>query len=340
MPRRSKLKPTLSAALTAALKAPPPSWERLAAVGFAGADLDFRLTVHTSEDVDLSPLEQAVASRYRGLDGAYESPGRRVRFDGPEVSLYVSGSLSCLPGDDGGTQSALLLALFTAAADSIEWVETERWTNTPFEEPPAKRRVGRAAREYLEALVFRTLEVRVVELQYFSGNANPRLDILLDGAMRLETSVRARWLPSSVFVLPGVYEVTAAAKPYSFPDYRPALSAYSRFTLWTAPPLRIEGAPGEVVSLRVGVDEAKRGLTAEERAFFGQPERDAMSPPPEPRENLFLERWSRARDSRAPRACATGSRRKSVCRRRRRCSGSPWSDVWRRLGTRTPYRSA
>jgi hypothetical protein len=223
------------------------------------------------------------------MPACYEAPGRCIHFGARRLTLTVRGTHSSPPGDDGGVQSALLAALLVAAPRAIEWIETERWTDTPFEEPPAKRLHGDEARAYLETLVCNTLTLAIVEIDYFTGNANPCIDLELDGPEWLEASVRARDLPEELFVRPGHYTVRAVANLYSVPAYRPHLQSHAHAPLWTSPVLALEGSGGEVISLRVGVPEARRGLTDAEAAFFAQPAGRAVEPPPEPHVNLELE---------------------------------------------------
>jgi hypothetical protein len=305
--RRFQRPAGLAPAFEAAFEEPRPSWERVARVGFAGAELVYRLTVGVTRGCDLGSLEAAIADLYDASPDGYTVPGRTIEFGHQRLTLTVRGTSSVLPADDGGVQSALLATLLAAAPRSIEWVETERWTDTPFEEPPGRRLQGDEAREYLSMLVHATLTLSFVEIDYFTGNANPCIDIELErsrprsaagesaevevapGPHTYEDSVRARDLPCELFVLPGRYTIRAAARTYSVAGYKAHLAPHAGAPLWLSPALVLDGAPGDVVSLRVGVPVARRTLTDAEAAFFAQPAGRAIAPPPEPRLNIDLE---------------------------------------------------
>lgn len=285
-----------------AVAAPLPRWEEIARVGFAGAYLTYHLTVRFRRDVDWGPVEAALLERYERSDDGLVMHGRRIRLGERRLSLGVWGTASDRPGDDGGLQSALLMWSLEALSDALQAVTTERWTDTPFEEPPARKRTGTEARDFLEALVHQTFCLRVEELDYFSDNPNPEIVLVWDATSERVSGVRQRYLPLERYLRPGRYVLRAEVQPYSMPYYHSDLKDHARAPLWTSAPLAIAGGPGETVRLRVGVPEAQRGLSDDEQRFFLQrrprdyqpegarvvPDGEPMDPPPPPRENVTL----------------------------------------------------
>lgn len=283
---------SLAAAFTEALGRPTPPWEKLAGITFAGARCRHRLTMHFGDDVDWEPLAQQVAAR---LVSAGSPRGRAVTFTPRAVVLELSGTSHEPPGDDGGVQAAVLIALLEVVGESLVAVATERWSDGPFEDPPARERRGAEARSFLKHLLEPRVRLRVVELDFFGHkeSANPEVSLVVSeaGGSSTTLAVRARKLPAECFVRPGALRVRAVAPVSSFPGYASHLRAWAHVPLWTSPELVIEGAASSIVELRAGVPPGLRALSDLERAFFGQRSgSEDLAPPPAPRELLTLER--------------------------------------------------
>jgi hypothetical protein len=278
------VRPSFSDALTRALAAPPPAWDRVLGLAYGGVTHGFSLTVQVKPGFDLPTLEQVVAGRWPREHGVYARGGRTIRFSARHLVLAAVGTAQAPPHDDG-LQSALLLALVDAARGAIVAVTTDRWTDSPFEEPPARRRTAASARDFVEGLVRCTFGLCIEHFGFFTTSTNPEVGVTLAGAQEAEFGVRARWLPVWRWLPPGTYTLTARACPFAFPDYHPDLQGVAREALWVSAPLQILGAPGEIRRLRLeAVDLA---LTPAERAFLAQRGADT-APPPTPREHL---RW-------------------------------------------------
>lgn len=144
---------TLTAAFENALTNPPLPWETHIGATFGGAPTRHRLTLRFGEDVDVGPLELLIAERLERQAPWYVLAGRWVYLSPRLVVLEVKGTSSRPPGNDGGVQGALLRALLEVAGGALLELETERFTDGPFEDSPAKVRAGEAARAFLEKLV-------------------------------------------------------------------------------------------------------------------------------------------------------------------------------------------
>lgn len=282
---------SLTAAFATALARPTPPWERLAGITFAGARSRHRVTMHFGTDVDWAPLAQQVAARLARAGAR----GRAVTFTPRAVVLELSGTSHEPPDDDGGVQAAVLSALLGVVGGNLVAVATERWSDGPFEDAPARERRGAEARAFLAHLLEPRVMVRVVELDFFGPreSANPEVSLVVSepGGSSTTLAVRARKLPAECFVRPGVLRVHAVAPVSSFPGYASHLRAWAHEPLWTSPELAIDAAAFNTVELRAGVPPGLRALSDLERAFFGQRfGAEDFAPPPAPRELLTLER--------------------------------------------------
>lgn len=271
-------------------------------MGFAGAYLRYTMSVRLRRDVDWSPVRPTLAERYAEEGTGLVLPGRRIELDARGLRLDVSGTTAEMPADDGGLQSALLLLVYDALRDTVASVTTSRWTDTPFEEPPPRRRNGREAVALLERLVCSTFSLRVEALEFFVGGANPELCLVELSTGEDLGSVRRRALPVEIFLRPGRYTLRAEARAYSFPSYHSDLKEHARAPIWISPPMLLRGDPGETVRLYVGVPEERCLLDDSELAFFAQrrardgnppgsrtvTEDESMAPPPSARDNVSL----------------------------------------------------
>ena len=70
--------------------------------------------------------------------GVHTAPGRSIRVLGRDVEFGMETKDALPPEWDGGVQDALLKAIATELLALVARITTERWTKSPFEEPPAK----------------------------------------------------------------------------------------------------------------------------------------------------------------------------------------------------------
>ncbi|MBF0545304.1 MAG: hypothetical protein HQM08_12770 [Candidatus Riflebacteria bacterium] len=280
---------SLKLAFDTGFAASGPLWEKVAAFKLTGAESGFQLAIGLSSDIDLTPLQHEVASRYILKMEGYQISGRGIYFKPGRLTLTVSGTVFKPPEDDGGIQRALLVAINDVARESILWVETYKWSNTPFEDGAPRRIEGEKAQSFIKALVGRSLQLIIKELEYFEGKTNQGIDLKIEGPFTTGGEVRTGYLPMEKFLLPGRYTVCANACAYSFPCYNDCLTNYAYEPIWTSPELVIEGSPGGIIYLRVGVALDQRVLNEAENTFFNQKNRAQLSPPPPPRVNVYLE---------------------------------------------------
>jgi hypothetical protein len=269
--------------------APGPSWERIARPGFAGAYLTYRLRIGFSRDVDWSEARSVIEKAYALENESYLAQGRSITLEPRRLTLRVFGTASDLPGDDDKLQTRLLVLVLEQLREHLQSVGTERWTDTPFEEPPEKTHGQADGIWLLERLVRDTLGIQVVELDYYRPRlwggdaANPELRITLEGPVERSFGARLNWIPATIFVPPGRYRLSAMAPAFGLPEYRGKLKRFARETIFVSRVLELEGAAGEILQLRMGVPEEKRRLPPEHAAFFDQwrvPEQEQKPPPP------------------------------------------------------------
>lgn len=282
-------------ALTARTVAHGPSWEHIARPGFASAWLRYELRVRFERDLDWSGVRQELERGYASKDDGYVAKGRTIALASRQLTLGVSGTTGDLPADDEKLQTRLVVLVLEQLRDLVREVGTERWTDTPFEEPPEKVRRGAEGIAYLEQLVLDTFGIQIAEMDYYRPRlwggdaANPEIRISVEGPRQRAVGARPNWIGQTTFFPPGRYRLTAAAPVFSLPEYRSTLAEFAREPVFVSAPLEIEGAAGEIAKLRVGVPENQRRLPVAHKAFFDQWRAETKAPPPPPLEAIFLE---------------------------------------------------
>jgi hypothetical protein len=143
----------------------------------------------------------------------FEMPGRCIALQAAEIALHVSGTKDSPPNFDHGQQDALLRVATHALRDHVDFAATERWTDTPFEEPPERVRRGAEAIAFLEALT-RPKARLVFELEYFAEGEAPNPALHLELSDRQQTRIlqmRPRNAAQVQLVDPGTYLARALA---------------------------------------------------------------------------------------------------------------------------------
>lgn len=281
---------------------PGPSWESVAKPGFAGAALEYELRIRFTADVDWSQAQAVVAPVYTSAEGRFVAPGRTIHFSPRQLTLGVSGTSDDLPGNDEKLQTRLILLVLAELRDTVKSVGTERWTDSPFEEPPEKTREGAEGVAFLEQLTTNTFGIELAEMDYYKPRmwggdaANPEIRILAVGPVERSIGARPNWVGTTTFLPPGRYRLTAEAPAFGLPEYRGTLKDFARAPIFVSEPLEIEGAPGEIARLRVGVPEEKRRLPRKHQAFFDQWNAETKKPPPPPLKAVVLELLAAAQD--------------------------------------------
>jgi hypothetical protein len=224
--------------------------------------------------------------------------GRCISLEGRTVRLYAGGTRES-PPEPTPVQDALLNALYEHHRDALESISSERWSDSPFEEPPAKVYRGAEARSFLASLVGARAHVEYGVNGFFTDNANPWVELWIDGSVLTS----CRWfeyrsgdehgppMRSVQHLRPATRTFQAAARATSFPAWSrrrgdgPAIvSAYRAQTvIWRSAPLVVSLERGRTYRLTARALDLE--LTADEtRWFSGEMER-----PPVPRTNLVLD---------------------------------------------------
>jgi hypothetical protein len=262
----------------------------------AGVDLRRVLAPHISSPyrrVDRTSLRErhGIVSRDDAL--CFEMRGRCIALQAAEIALYVSGTSDSQPDWDHGQQEALLRVATEALGGHIDFVGTERWTDTPFEEPPERVLRGTAAATFLEALL-RAKARLTFDLDYFAEGEAANPDVLLELSDRLQTrvvGVRPRNARQVQLIDPGTYQARAVAPMYSMPWWAPwALPAgeserRSRMPVWCSPALQLALTAHRVYRIALGVPRECRVLSEQEQLLFSAA---PMPPSFRARENLYL----------------------------------------------------
>lgn len=228
----------------------------------------------------------------------FEMRGRRITIAADELALYVSGSDDNRPDSDNGLQDLFLHAVTEVFAPFIDFVGTERWTDTPFEEPPERKYRGEDAAVLLKDLTRANARLRF-EVDYFleDESKNPEIDIefFKDEKKIQSLAARGRWSHVIRRIAPGDYWVRAVAAMYSMPWWKASLgtqehSRYFRTPVWYSPSVWVSLAPNVEHVFAVGVPREQRKLSAQEQYLFMN---SPLSEPVEPRMILYFENRSK-----------------------------------------------
>jgi tetratricopeptide (TPR) repeat protein len=224
--------------------------------------------------------------------------GRSISLDGRTLRLYAGGTRD-KPPEPTPVQDALLNALYEHHLDALESISHERWSESPFEEPPAKVYRGAEARAFLASLVGARAHVEYGATKFFTDNANPSIELWIDGSVL--TSCRCFEyrhggkqgppMLSTQHLRPAVRTFQAAARATSFPPWRLLRTAGSsvaspyrpQTVIWRSAPIVVSLRRGR--TYRVTASALDLELTADETRWFA----GGTARPPVPRTNLVLE---------------------------------------------------
>jgi hypothetical protein len=255
-----------------------PRWEDVLPVHWGGCDESDTLTVRLGGALAACDLGAALAPAFGPAwtaDGAprggwtrlLEAPGRRVLLGPGAARLTVRGNVRRRPADDDGAQDALVALFAGPFAAAVRAVETERWTDSPFEEPPAHVQTGADARSLLQRLAGSTVCLELVA-DFFVGIPNPYVGVADESETEPFLQARADRGPSTRWLPPGAWRIYALARATAFPEYAVMPSERAHAIVWRSPVVALDArAPGHY-RLRAGVPEARRALDDDERRWF------------------------------------------------------------------------
>jgi hypothetical protein len=291
-------------------------WEENLPVSWAGARLVERVRVSFCEHVAKMDLRKVLAPfirppyrpadpslRDERVDGLYyeaakedslcfEMPGRRITLNASEMALYVSGSDSELPDPDDRQQDMLLQVAQEVLGAHVAFVGTQRWTNSPFEEPPESTTQGQDALDLLSSLTRANARL-YFDVEYFAEGESANPEIAVEFRCDPKTRVieaRSKWSGRARLIAPGEYRVCALACMYSMPWWKPALAKGPhghppKTPVWCSPSLFVTLVPNGVYRFAVGTKSEQRTLSLQEQLLFSA---GPSSKQFHPRMNLYL----------------------------------------------------
>ncbi len=273
-----------------------PAWDKSAELFFSSERISHSLAIYFTENVLWDQAVSAIAAHGFAEEthehGRYFSTSHRGIWLGPRVlRIRVEGTRENLPPPDGGLQPQLLACVLRSMHHCIEDIATDRQIDDPRDDDfrPEARWGSSKGIPIIRTIVEDTAEVRIEELNYWTGNANTEVCMDFVGP-----SVVSRHFKNtgSFFVPCGRFRISAVGHAFSFPAYRSELLSYSHAPVFLSNTLDVSLQPGSPLRLSVDLPSGHRVLTAAEAEFFSQDVSADVSPPPEAREALVLTQLS------------------------------------------------